>query len=99
DTMSIEISDTGIGIDERALPVIFNAFEQGDQAAARRFGGLGLGLAISKSLMDMHGGQLIARSPGIGLGSTFTISLSTIDPAGLAASNGAGAPATVKPAT
>jgi two-component system CheB/CheR fusion protein len=75
----IEVSDTGIGIDEKTLPVIFNAFEQGEQAVTRRFGGLGLGLAISKSLVDMHAGHLSAASAGLGMGATFTIALPMAD--------------------
>jgi signal transduction histidine kinase/ActR/RegA family two-component response regulator len=71
----IEVADTGIGIAPDVLPRIFNAFEQADPAITRRFGGLGLGLAISKAIVEMHGGRLEAVSPGSGQGATFTLRL------------------------
>ena len=57
----VEIRDTGIGIEPHVLPRIFDAFEQGERNITRRFGGLGLGLAISKVLVDMQGGRLDRR--------------------------------------
>jgi signal transduction histidine kinase/ActR/RegA family two-component response regulator len=69
----VEISDTGIGIRSDLLPQIFGAFDQGDQGTARRFGGLGLGLTISRAIMEMHGGSLAASSLGSGRGATFTV--------------------------
>ena len=74
----IEVSDTGIGIEPEVLPRIFEAFEQGEDALRGRSGGLGLGLAISRSLALAHGGRLTAASPGKGQGSTFTLDLPTI---------------------
>jgi CheY-like chemotaxis protein len=71
----IEVKDSGIGIDPEILPSIFKAFEQGE---ARRFGGLGLGLAISKTVVDMHDGRLSACSDGRGKGSCFTVELATV---------------------
>jgi signal transduction histidine kinase/ActR/RegA family two-component response regulator len=71
--IAIEISDTGIGIDEELMPRVFNAFEQGDRAIVHQFGGLGLGLAISKSLIDMQGGTISVSSEGYNAGTTFTI--------------------------
>jgi CheY-like chemotaxis protein/anti-sigma regulatory factor (Ser/Thr protein kinase) len=65
----VEVSDTGIGIDAETLPKIFNAFEQGERS---QFGGLGLGLAISKALVETHHGKLIAESEGRDRGSRFT---------------------------
>jgi CheY-like chemotaxis protein len=59
---------------------IFNPFEQGDQSLHRRFGGLGLGLAISKSLAQAHGGTLVATSEGRDQGSTFVLSMNTVPP-------------------
>jgi two-component system CheB/CheR fusion protein len=59
---------------------IFDPFEQGEQSLQRRFGGLGLGLAISKSLAQAHGGSLVAQSEGRGYGSAFTLTLNTIPP-------------------
>jgi PAS domain S-box-containing protein len=77
--IQIEISDTGIGIDEELLPRIFDAFEQGGQHVTRTFGGLGLGLAISRTLVDVHGGTISAASPGSGHGATFSVELETCD--------------------
>ncbi len=71
----VQISDTGVGIPSEALGHIFNAFEQGDLGTTRRFGGLGLGLAISKAIVELHGGWLVAESPGTGQGATFTVRL------------------------
>ena len=68
----LEVRDNGIGIDADLLPRIFNAFEQGERSITRQYGGLGLGLAISRSLMEMQGGQLSASSEGLGKGATFT---------------------------
>jgi PAS domain S-box-containing protein len=71
----IEIQDTGVGIEAEMLPRIFSAFDQGSQETARRFGGLGLGLAISKAIIDAHHGKLVVESPGRDQGSTFTLTL------------------------
>jgi signal transduction histidine kinase len=76
--LRVAVSDTGIGIEPPALARIFDAFEQGAPAITRQFGGLGLGLAISKALIDMHGGSLSASSAGKDRGSTFTITLATV---------------------
>jgi signal transduction histidine kinase len=73
--LSVEIQDTGIGIRAEALPRIFNAFEQADRSITRRFGGLGLGLAICKALMQLHGGSITAQSAGAECGSTFRLEL------------------------
>lgn len=69
--LRIEITDTGVGIDQKDLERIFNAFEQ---VGARREG-LGLGLAITKAVVEMHGGTITARSEGLGKGSTFVVDL------------------------
>jgi len=74
-TVEIAVTDSGIGIDPDVLPRIFDAFEQGSRDVTRMFGGLGLGLAISKALVDLHGGSLRAQSDGRGLGATFSLSL------------------------
>jgi PAS domain S-box-containing protein len=71
----VEVIDTGIGIEPEVLPRIFDAFEQGDASVTKQFGGLGLGLAISKSLAEAHGGRLVAASPGKHQGSTFSLVL------------------------
>jgi two-component system CheB/CheR fusion protein len=77
-TLAVEVSDDGVGIDPAALPRLFNAFEQAEQSVARQFGGLGLGLAISKALVELHGGSVRAESEGRGRGATFTVELPTI---------------------
>src|SRR5213596_2995678 len=69
----IRITDTGIGIEPEKIDKIFNAFEQGQTSITRRFGGLGLGLAISKALIDAHGGKIRVGSPGKDQGSTFSL--------------------------
>jgi signal transduction histidine kinase/CheY-like chemotaxis protein len=73
--LAVEVADTGIGIEPEVLPRIFDAFEQGQRSITRRFGGLGLGLAISKAILELHGGSLTAASEGHGRGSAFTVRL------------------------
>ncbi len=75
----IEVSDTGIGITKERLTRLFRPFEQGESSITRRYGGLGLGLAISKAMIEAHGGALKARSVGLDHGSTFTVELPTVD--------------------
>jgi len=70
-----EVADTGVGIEPELLPHIFDAFEQGHARSPRGLGGLGLGLAISKAIVEMHGGHLRAASAGRERGATFTVSL------------------------
>src|SRR4029453_4188894 len=70
----------GIGIDADTLPRIFDAFEQADPRITVQFGGLGLGLAISKMLVDRHDGTLTAASVGAGQGSGFTLTLPCVEP-------------------
>jgi len=74
----VEISDTGMGISPETLPRIFNAFEQGERSRGRSFGGLGLGLAISRAIMELHGGTIAAASEGPNKGSTFTVRMHTV---------------------
>ena len=76
--VTVVVEDTGVGIAPEALPHIFNAFEQGGKDVTRKFGGMGLGLAISKSLAEMHGGTLMAQSEGPRKGATFTLELPAI---------------------
>jgi PAS domain S-box-containing protein len=76
----VEVADTGIGIEPEALPRIFNAFDQGEASITRRFGGLGLGLAISRSVVEMLGGRITALSEGRDYGSTFRIELDAVAP-------------------
>ena len=73
--IAIDVRDEGVGIAPDILPRLFVAFEQGDAAVTRQFGGLGLGLAISKAIIDLQGGAIEATSPGAGMGSTFRITL------------------------
>ena len=75
--IQVQVEDSGIGIDADVLPRIFNAFDQGEIGTTRRFGGLGLGLTISKAIVDLHGGTLIAESEGRGRGARFTLELAT----------------------
>jgi two-component system CheB/CheR fusion protein len=75
--ITVKISDTGIGIEPEALETIFEPFEQGSPDLARRYGGLGLGLAIARSLVEAHGGWLTATSGGSGHGATFTVEIPT----------------------
>jgi signal transduction histidine kinase len=77
----VSVTDSGRGIEREALERIFSAFEQGDPLVSAKFGGLGLGLAISKGIVDAHGGWIKADSEGAGYGATFSISLPTISPA------------------
>src|SRR6266436_2538150 len=78
DEIEIRISDTGIGIEPEKIDKIFNAFEQGQIAITRRFGGLGLGLAISKAMVDAHGGKIRVERLGKDRGSTFRMTLKTV---------------------
>lgn len=73
--LEITVSDTGIGIQPEFLPHVFDRFRQADAGTARRYGGLGLGLSIVKQLVEMHNGQVRAKSAGTGKGSAFIITL------------------------
>jgi PAS domain S-box-containing protein len=82
--VEIQVKDDGTGIPPELLPTIFDLFQQGTRTLDRSQGGLGIGLTLVKQLVEMHGGQVTASSPGAGLGSTFTIRLPRlIDPAAL----------------
>ncbi|WP_445634703.1 histidine kinase [Nostoc sp. DSM 114161] len=71
----ITVSDTGKGISQEFLPHVFDYFCQGDNTTTRKFGGLGLGLAIARHLIEMHGGSIWVQSPGEEQGATFTVRL------------------------
>jgi PAS domain S-box-containing protein len=75
DAATVSISNTGRGIDPVFLPRVFDRFQQADSSSTRRHGGLGLGLAIVRHLVELHGGQVGAHSAGLGQGATFTFTL------------------------
>jgi signal transduction histidine kinase len=78
--LTISVQDEGIGIAPDVIERIFDPFEQGERSLKERFGGLGLGLAICKSLTQAHGASLIAKSDGINRGATFSLSITTVPP-------------------
>src|SRR5690606_39129636 len=71
----LSVTDSGVGIDAATLPRVFELFVQERQTLARSEGGLGLGLAIVRSLVEQHGGTVAAASSGKGAGSQFTVCL------------------------
>ncbi len=75
DSAEVRVCDTGAGIDPAFLPHMFERFRQGDSTPERRYGGIGLGLAIAKELVEAHKGRIAAESPGAGRGSTFVVTL------------------------
>ena len=79
-SLTIRVTDTGIGIEPEMMERIFNRFEQGDRSFQRRFGGLGLGLTISKSLAEAHGGTLVVESEGRDHGASFSLKVKTVPP-------------------
>jgi two-component system, chemotaxis family, CheB/CheR fusion protein len=74
-TLEVTISDNGAGISAEFMPRLFDMFAQADKTSERSQGGLGIGLQVVKKLVGMHGGEVTARSDGLGHGSTFVISL------------------------
>jgi len=75
--LRVEVSDTGVGIKPQVIPRLFVAFEQGEAGIPQQFGGLGLGLAICKTVVDLHGGTIRAESGGEGQGARFAVELPT----------------------
>lgn len=73
--VQVEVSDTGQGINPEFLPYVFDRFRQADGGITREHGGLGLGLAIVRHLVELHGGNVYAKSQGIGQGATFVVEL------------------------
>ncbi len=73
--LEFRVSDNGIGIDSQFLPFVFERFRQADSSSTRTHGGLGLGLAIVRHLVELHGGTVSAESAGAGLGAAFTVRL------------------------
>src|SRR5690606_3885336 len=78
DTVRITVADTGLGIAPQFLPHVFDRFRQADSTATREHGGLGLGLAIVRQLVEMHGGSVAVDSAGEGQGATFTVVLPVV---------------------
>ena len=75
DRVQITVSDTGIGINAEFLPFVFDRFRQQNSSTTRTYGGLGLGLAVVRHLVELHGGTVDVESPGEGQGTTFTVQL------------------------
>jgi PAS domain S-box-containing protein len=73
--VQVSVSDTGIGVEPKFLPYMFDRFRQADSTSTRRYGGLGLGLAIVRHIVEMHGGSVSAWSEGLSRGATFKVSL------------------------
>jgi signal transduction histidine kinase/ActR/RegA family two-component response regulator len=78
--VAVKISDNGVGISADLLPRVYELFTQSERTLDRAQGGLGIGLSIVKQLIEMHGGECVARSAGIGQGSTFEIRLPRSEP-------------------
>jgi signal transduction histidine kinase len=79
DMVRIAVRDNGIGIDAGLLPRVFDLFTQAERTPDRTQGGLGIGLALVRNIVVLHGGTVTAHSDGPGRGSVFTVSLDTID--------------------
>ncbi len=79
ETASVVVSDTGVGVAPDRLPRLFDVFTQERRSLARSEGGLGLGLAVARHLVELHGGDLVAESPGPGCGSSFRVSLPLLE--------------------
>ena len=74
-----QITDTGVGIEPEQLDRIFRAFEQGERSISRKFGGLGLGLTISKRLLELQGGAITVHSEGLNRGTSFNLTLASVE--------------------
>ena len=79
DRVEITFDDRGEGIAPEMLPLIFERFRQADGSITRKHGGMGLGLAIARHILDLHGGSVVAASPGPGHGATFTVTLPLLE--------------------
>ena len=92
-TVKIEVSDTGVGIEPEVMARLFQPFEQGERTVTREFGGLGLGLSIVKSLVEMHKGSVSVTSEGKDKGATFILRMESMRREGARAQGEAAAPA------
>jgi signal transduction histidine kinase/ActR/RegA family two-component response regulator len=98
--VTITVRDSGLGISSEFLPHVFERFRQADSSTTRAHGGLGIGLAIARQLVELHGGGLRANSPGIGHGATFTVLLPRVPPeTAVGVTDAASAPGPRPPAT
>jgi len=91
--LEVDVSDTGIGIAPAFLPHVFERFRQADGSISRQYGGLGLGLSIVRSLVELHGGQVRAHSDGEGRGATFSVWLPASAPAATPGGSAVSSPA------
>jgi len=98
DTVVVDVVDNGIGMAPELAARAFELFAQAERSSDRSSGGLGLGLALVKSLAELHGGSVACESPGPGLGSTFSVSLPRLDAGTVPAEAQDGAPAPPQPA-
>jgi len=78
--IEITVTDNGMGIEPEFIPYVFDRFRQADSSSTRKYGGLGLGLAIVRHVVEMHGGTVAASSPGIGQGATFKVRFPIVSP-------------------
>jgi two-component system CheB/CheR fusion protein len=93
----VKVADSGIGMSPEVLPTIFDLFMQADKSLARTQGGLGVGLTLVRRLVELHGGQVEARSGGIGQGSQFTVRLPVAQQAAAPSPSADSAPAPSEP--
>jgi signal transduction histidine kinase/CHASE1-domain containing sensor protein/ActR/RegA family two-component response regulator len=99
DQVSLTVTDSGMGIDPAFLPHVFDRFRQADSSLTRGHGGLGLGLSIVRSLVDMHGGTVSAQSDGLNRGASFTVTLPGAPQGAVAADSVTGQTPAARPAS